>query len=132
VFNGLDHIAIAVPDAEAALKLWRDRLGFQVLFREIVNQGSTLLVHLDLGNAQLQLVQPLTTDHPLSQWLEQHGPGLHHFCLAVEEVEKTARELLDLGVEPGERQPHQGTQGKHALFLDTTSTGGILVELTGG
>ena len=132
MFNGLDHIAIAVPDAEAALKLWRDRLGFQVLFREIVNHGSTLLVHLDLGNAQLQLVQPLTTDHPLSQWLEQHGPGLHHFCLAVEEVEKTARELLDLEVEPGEPEPHQGTQGKRALFLDTTSTVGILVELTGG
>jgi methylmalonyl-CoA/ethylmalonyl-CoA epimerase len=131
VFNGLDHIAIAVPDADEALKLWRDRLGFQVTGREIVNHESTLLVHLDLGNVQLQLVQPLQPAHPLSAWLEEHGPGLHHICLAVENVERTGRELVQLGLPAGETEPHQGVGGKRALFLDSASTGGILVELTG-
>jgi methylmalonyl-CoA/ethylmalonyl-CoA epimerase len=132
LFNGLDHLAIVVPDAEEALMVWRDRLGFRVLFQETVNNGSTLLVHIDLGNTHLQLVQPLTGDHPLSRWLEQHGPGLHHFCLAVENVDEIGKELADLGIEPGEPQPHQGTQGKRALFLEKSSTGGVLVELTGG
>jgi methylmalonyl-CoA/ethylmalonyl-CoA epimerase len=131
VFNGLDHIAIAVPDAEEALKLWRDRLGFPVTAREIVNNGSTMLVHLDLGNVQLQLVQPLQPGHPLTAWLEQHGPGLHHLCLAVGNVEGAGSELVQLGLPAGEAKPHQGVGGKRALFLDTASTGGILVELTG-
>ena len=131
MFHGLDHIAIVVPDAEEALKLWHDRFGFQVLFREIVNNGRTLLVHIDLGNTHLQLVQPLTTDHPLSEWLERHGSGLHHLCLAVDDVKQTSEELVGLGVEPGEPEPHQGTQGKRALFQNPDTTGGILVELTG-
>ena len=131
LFNGLDHIAIVVPDAEAALVVWRDRLGFKELFREKVNNDSTLLVHIDLGNIQLQLVQPLTPNHSLWEWLDQHGAGLHHLCLAVDEVEKAGMDLADSGVNPGELNPHQGTQGKRALFLDKATTGGVQVELTG-
>jgi methylmalonyl-CoA/ethylmalonyl-CoA epimerase len=132
LFKGLDHIAIAVPDAEEALKLWRDRFGFQVLVREIVNDGATLLVHLDLGNTHLQLVQPLDPGHHLAEWLAQHGPGLHHFCLAVEDVEAAGQELAQAGLSPAQPRPHQGVQGKRALFLDPVATGGIRVELTGG
>jgi methylmalonyl-CoA/ethylmalonyl-CoA epimerase len=131
LFNGLDHIAIVVPDVEEALVVWRDQLGFKELFREKVNNNSTLLVHIDLGNTHLQLVQPLTTDHPLWNWLGQNGPGLHHLCLAVDNVAEVGKELLNSGIAPGEPKPHQGTGGKQALFLDENSTGGILVELTG-
>lgn len=131
MLNKLDHIAIVVPDVDEALEVWRDRFGFQELFREKVNNDSTLLVHIDLGNTQLQLVQPLTIDHPLWRWLAQNGSGLHHLCLAVDDVEKASLELLDSGIAPGEPKPHQGTQGKRALFLDENSTGGVQVELTG-
>ena len=86
MFNGLDHLAIVVPDTEAALAIWRDRFGFPVLLSEKVNGDTLLLTHLDLGNTQLQLVQPLTADHPLWAWLREHGPGLHHLCLAVDDV----------------------------------------------
>ncbi len=131
MFRGLDHLAIVVPDTEEALQVWRDRFGFPVLFREAVNDGTILLTHLDLGNTHLQLVQPLTDDHPLREWLETHGPGLHHFCLGVEDVGGAFTDLPSLGLSPGEPRPHQGTQGKRALFLDRAATGGVQVELTG-
>ena len=73
MFTGLDHLAIVVPDTEEALKTWRDRFGFPVLFSEVVNDGATRLTHLDLGNTQLQLVEPLKQDTPLAEWLQQHG-----------------------------------------------------------
>ena len=79
--QGLDHLAIAMPDTEAALKLWRDTFGFKVLCGEDANGGTGRLTHLYLGNTQLQLVQPLTPDHPLPAWLAKTGPGLHRFCL---------------------------------------------------
>jgi methylmalonyl-CoA/ethylmalonyl-CoA epimerase len=123
-FQGLDHIAIAVPDTAEALKVWRDQLGFPVLYSEDVNDGTVRLTHLDLGNAHLQLVEPLTPDHPLQAWLAKNGAGLHHFCLRVENV----------GVElPGLSgpAPHQGTQGKRAAFLDKSVTQGVQVEITG-
>ena len=131
MFKGLDHLAIVVPDTEEALKTWRDRFGFPVLFSEKVINETVLLTHLDLGNTHLQLVQPLTDDHPLQAWLKANGPGLHHFCLAVDDV-GTAFETGDsLGLPPGEPQPHQGTKGKRALFLDKAATANVLVELTG-
>lgn len=131
MFNRLDHLAIVVPDTEAALAIWRDRCGFPVLFSEKVNGGSVLLTHLDLGNTQLQLVQPLSADQPLARWLATHGPGLHHFCMAVDDVGQALVEAHQMGLPPGEPAPHQGTQGKRALFLDRTATGDVQVELTG-
>ncbi len=123
----LDHFAIAVPDTAEALRLWRDTFGFKVLYSEDVNGGTVRLTHLDLGNTQLQLVQPLTPDHPLQPWLAKNGPGLHHFCLKVEDVGE-AQKSSPVPTAPNQ---HQGTQGKRALFLDKTATQGVQVELTG-
>ena len=125
--QGLDHLAIAVPDTEEALKIWRDKFGFTVLYTEDVNQATVRLTHLDLGNTQLQLVQPLTPDHPLQAWLAKHGPGLHHFCLKVDDVAQ-AKAASPVPTAPN---LHQGTQGKRALFLDKSATQGVQVELTG-
>ena len=125
--EGLDHIAIAVQDTEEALKIWRDKLGFKVLYTEDVNNGTVRLTHLDLGNTHLQLVQPLTPDHPLQAWLARNGPGLHHFCLKVDNVQ-AAMNAAPVTTAPA---MHQGTQGKRALFLDKSATQNVQVEITG-
>jgi len=127
MFKGLDHLAIAVPDTEEALKVWRDKFGFTVLYSEDVNGATVRLTHLDLGNTQLQLVQPLTSDHPLQAWLAKNGPGLHHFCLKVSDV-ADAQANSPVPTAP---HSHQGTRGKRALFLDKNATQGVQVELTG-
>ena len=125
--QGLDHLAIAVPDTEAALKVWRDTMGFPLLYSEVVNGGTVRLTHLDLGNTQLQLVEPLTSDHPLQAWLAKNGSGLHHFCLKVDDVGEA---MADAPVPTGPA-PHQGTQGKRALFFHKAATQGVQVEITG-
>ena len=131
MFNGLDHIAIAVADTEEALKLWRDKFRFPVLYSERVNNDTVLLTHLDLGNTHLQLVQPLVRPHLLWDWLDKNGgPGLHHLCLAVDDVAATGADLPAYGLEPAPTL-HQGTKGKRALFIQKQTTDGIQVELTG-
>jgi methylmalonyl-CoA/ethylmalonyl-CoA epimerase len=131
MFTGLDHIAVVVPNTEAALSVWRDRLGFQVLFTETVNGEKVRLTHLDLGATQLQIVEPLVDDHPLSDWLRANGPGLHHLCLATPEVAAAGHALAEQGLVSENSALHQGTRGKRALFLDRQATGGVQVELTG-
>ncbi len=126
-FQELDHLAIAVPNTEEALKVWRDTMGIPLLYSEVVNGGSVRLTHLDLGNTQLQLVEPLTPDHPLQAWLTKNGPGLHHFCLKVDDVSEAQKD----SPVPTAANPHQGTQGKRALFFDKTATQGVQVEVTG-
>ncbi len=130
MFKGLAHLAITVPDTEEALRLWRDQLGFPVLYSEVVNGGTVKLTHLDLGNTHLQIVEPLIPDHPLKAWLETHGPGLHHFCLKVDDVGEAHAGLSAQGFASG-LKPHQGTRGKRALFLDKKVTQGVQVEITG-
>ncbi len=127
VLQRLDHLAIVVPNTDAALAIWRDRFGFPVVHSEIVNAGAVRLTHLDLGNTHLQLVEPLTAEHPLQAWLKTHGSGLHHFCFNVANVSAAAAAM---GV-PGSIAPHQGIQGKRALFLDRALSDGVQVELTG-
>jgi methylmalonyl-CoA/ethylmalonyl-CoA epimerase len=129
-FLSLDHLAIVVPDTDDALTIWRDRVGLKLLYSEVVNQGAVRLTHLDLGNTQLQLVEPLTPDHPLRAWLEKNGPGLHHFCFKVEDVREAYERLPEAGL-PVAANIHQGTQGKRALFLDKNATQGVQVEITG-
>lgn len=131
MFNGLDHIAIAVRDTDDALKTWRDKFGFTVLFSEKVNNDTALLTHLDLGNTHLQLVQPLTPDSPLHAWLEKNGgSGLHHFCLSVDDVGEAFDGVKEMGIGAAPKI-HQGTRGKRALFLDKATTDGVQVEVTG-
>ena len=132
MFKGLDHIAYVTDDAESVLSKWSKSLKFKEAGREIVNSGSTLLIHIDLGNTHLQLVQPLTEDHPLKLWLKKHGSGLHHLCFSVESVDAALNELMDAGIRSAETEPHQGMGGKQAIFLDDSTSGGIIVELTGG
>ena len=128
----LDHLAIVVTDTAEALKVWRDRFGFPVLFSEVVNDGTVMLTHLDLGSVHLQLVEPLVEGNPLQGWLKKNGPGLHHLCIKVDDVELASKEMRRVGLEPGEPEPREGAQGQRALFLDPESTGGVHVEITGG
>lgn len=130
VFKSLDHLAIVVENTQEALAIWRDGVGLTVLFSEVVNDGTVRLTHLDLGNTHLQLVEPLTDDHPLKHWLNEHGSGLHHFCLQVDDVQEAFEKLPEQGL-PVAASIHQGTKGKRALFMDASKTGGVIVEVTG-
>ena len=129
-FQALDHLAIAVKNTDVALELWRDVLGFNVVHSEVVNEGTVRLTHLDLGNTHLQLVEPLVLEHPLHEWMQVHGEGIHHLCFKVEDVGKAGRWCKEKGILPNPN-PHQGTQGKRALFMDKKTTAGVQIELTG-
>ena len=131
MFKRLDHVAILVANTEEALKVYRDRLGLPVLFSEVVNNGAVRLTHLDMGNTQLQLVEPLDESHPLYTRLQQQGEGLHHLCFAVENVETAMAATKARGLEMAQARPHQAPRGRRAAFLDPDSTGGVQIEITG-
>jgi methylmalonyl-CoA/ethylmalonyl-CoA epimerase len=128
--KGLDHLAIAVANTDEALKSWRDTLGFEVLYAQKVNNDSVLLTHLDLGNTQLQLVEPLVADSPLAKAVAERGSHLHHFCLLVEDVSEAKKELNEANIGTADSL-HQGTNGKRALFINKSETDNVQVELTG-
>ncbi|NDJ75823.1 MAG: VOC family protein [Chloroflexi bacterium] len=130
VFNGVDHIAIVVANTEEALAFYRDILGFPVVVSEVVNDPPVRLTHLDMGNVQLQLVQPMRDDHPLHTFLQQRGEGLHHICFAVDDVPQAMDDLEQTGLVPQKKTPHSGPLGRQAAFVEPAHTRGVLLEIT--
>lgn len=130
-FQSLDHVAIVVNDTDEALSFYRDVLGLPVLFSEVLEKEAVRLTHLDLGNTHLQLVQPMTGNHPLREHLRRHGEGIHHLCLRVDSVNRTIQTLPERGLLKRDARPHGGPKGKRAAFIDPATTRGILIEITG-
>jgi len=130
MFKRLDHIAIVVAKTEEALQLYRDTLGFPLLFSEVLDEQGVRLTHLDMGNAHLQLVEPLKDDHPLRDFLRQHGEGLHHLCFYVDNVPQTMHILPDHGLVSRDPTPRRGPRGRQAAFINPEMTRGVLFEIT--
>ncbi len=130
LFRKLDHIAIVVRDTDQALTFYRDTLGLPLVLSEEIPSGNVRLTHLDMGNLHLQLVQPLTDDHPLHDHLEKHGEGLHHLCFQTDKVTETLNGLADRGLKPKSHTPHDGPCGRKAGFIDAETTRGVIWEMT--
>jgi methylmalonyl-CoA/ethylmalonyl-CoA epimerase len=123
----LDHVAIAVRDADAALRRLSAGYGLEVLADEEIESPHVRLVYLDCGNAFLQLVQPLDREGPLSEFIAEHGEGLHHVCFGVEEVEAGARALAADGTPPA---AIGSGRGRRSAFVAGPAPSGVRVEVT--
>lgn len=123
--SGIDHVALVVRDVEAALAHFTGVLGLAVLRDEVTPaSGGARLVFLDAGNVALQLVSPTGPDGPMAAHLAAHGDGLHHVCLAVDDIDAAVAALApgaDVVVAVGGR-------GRRTAFLPG-APGGLITEL---
>jgi len=125
----LDHIGIAVDDLDAAIDLYREKLGFDVESVEDVPGFGVKVAFLPLGEGNVELVQPVTDDSAMSKFLEKKGPGFHHLCFRVDDIRVELARLEDAGVQLVDREPREGAHGTLVAFLHPKSTGGVLIEL---
>ncbi|MGQ9504007.1 MAG: VOC family protein [Thermogutta sp.] len=130
LLNRLDHLAILVADTDRALDVFHRKLGFPLIFSEILEDQGVRLTHLDLGSMQLQLVQPLRDDIPLAKVLAEKGEGLHHLCFYVDDLGESLADLEKSGVSSRDPVPRSAPAGKKAVFLKPEDTYGVLIELT--
>ena len=130
MFKSLDHIAIVVRNIDDALTFYRDQLGLPVVVDEVIEDVGVRLTHLDFGNVHLQLVQPMTDDHPLQEHLKKNGEGLHHLCLHVDDVNQSIADLPNHGIKAKNQPPHSGPHGRAAAFMDPATTRGVIWEMT--
>jgi methylmalonyl-CoA epimerase len=131
MFNKLDHIAIAVRNTEEALTFYRDTLGLPMIKQETLDGPGVQLTHLDMGNVELQLVQPLSEDHPIAHWIQERGEGLHHLCWdAGDDIQTAMDRLPEFGLAPKPNEPHPAPLGGSAAFIEPNLTRGVLWEMT--
>lgn len=125
----IDHIALVVDDIDEALGFWRDALGLPLSHMEDVPSEHSLVAFLPAKESEVELVKPTSEDSGVARYLKKRGPGMHHICFEVYDIEETMAHLKGKGVRLINDKPEIGTGGKKIAFIHPESTGGVLVEL---
>lgn len=122
------HLGVAVTDLDAAVAFYRDVL--QVPIRGPEEADGARIVHLDFGESEVELLEPITPDSPIAKFLAKRGPGLHHVCYRVPDLDAAIAACRELGYALVDEVPRTGAGGHRIAFLHPKSTGGTLIELT--
>ncbi len=122
------HIGIAVTDVDAALAFYRDVLGIEAHSRDEVDGAR--IVHLDFDSAEVELLEPLREDSPIAKFLVRRGPGIHHICYRVADLDQALDACRARGYTLIDDEPRIGAGGRRIAFIHPKSTNGILIELT--
>jgi methylmalonyl-CoA/ethylmalonyl-CoA epimerase len=127
------HVAIVVRDMDAALRFYRDALGLEMTERRQVPEEAVEIAFLPTGKkeegGEIELVQPLDEESGVARFLAKRGEGLHHICLAVEDVEAAMERLRAAGVRLLSEKPHVNVHGVRYVFVHPQSAHGVLIEL---
>lgn len=124
----INHIAIAVPDIEAALNFWRDALGLQVQHIEEVPSQQAVVAFIPVGDSEVELVKPTRDDTGVARFIAERGGGMHHLCFEVDDIESMLNDLKARGIRLINESPIE-LPGRKMAFIHPKSTGGVLVEL---
>jgi len=127
-FPRIAHIGIAVPDLAAAVAFYRDVLGLEPGPPEQAD-GATI-VSLPFGESEVELLQPLDPDTPVGRFLARRGPGIHHICYRVADLDAALDACRRAGYQLIDEVPRQGAGGHRIAFVHPKATDGILLELT--
>ena len=130
MITGLDHIAIAVPDLQKAIKRFCEDFGLILEGQEDVESAKTQTAFIPVENSHIELVHPLNQEGPIQKYLEKKGGGLHHLCFSTDNIEADVERLKALDYQFITPEPMNGAHGCKVIFIHPKSADGVLIELS--
>ncbi len=127
----IEHVGIAVRSIAEARRFY-ESLGLHVEAIEEVPQEGVRVALIPCGESRIELLEPTTDDSPIAKFLEKRGPGLHHLCLASNDVRSDDARLREGGYQVLRPEPTRGAGGCWVQFVHPKSAGGVLIELSEG
>ncbi|MCP4416796.1 MAG: methylmalonyl-CoA epimerase [Chloroflexi bacterium] len=125
----MNHIAIVVPDLEAAMSFWVDALGLELAHKELVASQGVEVAFLPIGDSKIELLQPTDDESGVARYLEKRGSGMHHLCVEVEDIDVALAKLQAANVHLINEEPVTGSDGRKFAFIHPKSASGVLLEL---
>jgi len=122
------HVGVAVPSIAGALPFYRDVLGLVPGAPETADGAE--IVSLPFGDVDVELLAPVDPDGPIAKFLAKRGPGIHHICYRVPDLDAALERCRAAGYRLIDDTPRRGVAGRRIAFLHPKATGGILLELT--
>ncbi len=125
----VSHIAIVVSELDSAMSFWVDTLGLPLAHVEHVPDQDVDVAFLPSGDSEIELLEPIGSESGVARFIEKRGPGIHHICFEVDDIEEMLDRLKSSGVPLINETPTFGTGGKKIAFIHPKGAGGVLVEL---
>ena len=129
MITALDHIAIAVPDLDKAIKRFMEDFGLDFNGTEDVIDAKTSTAFFPLPPTSIELVHPLNGAGPVAKFLEKKGGGLHHLCFRSDDIEADVTRLREKGYQFLSEAPSDGAHNSKVIFIHPKSCDGVLIEL---
>lgn len=127
--KAVNHVAVVVEDMENSLLFWRDALGIPLHELRDVPAEQSQVAFLPVAGAEVELVMPTSDDSGIAKYLAKRGPGMHHICLEVDDIDGMLTQLKQKDIRLINEEPRTAADGKKYAFIHPQSTGGVLVEL---
>ena len=122
------HVGIAVKSIDALIPFYRDVLG--LTDAPLDDSDGARIAGLAAGDALVELLEPTDAGSPIAKFIDKRGPGIHHLCFTVDDLDATLARCRQAGITLIDETPRIGAEGKRIAFLHPKSTGGILIELS--
>ncbi len=129
VVKKIDHIGIAVKNADEAARFYAETLGLTVGHAEVVESQGVRTVFLPVGETTLELLEPTSPTSPVAKHIEKRGEGIQHIAFEVEGLDEMLGDLGARGAVVGEPVAKPGAHNTRVAFLHPKATGGVLIEL---
>lgn len=126
---GIEHLAIAVENIDDSAPFWSHILKIPHRKTEVVESEGVTTDIYDTGRGKVELLESLGEDSPINNFLKKRGPGIHHVCFEVEDINSAIKELKENNISVLSEEAKRGAEGYKIVFIHPKSTGGILVEL---
>ena len=124
----VSHIGIAVDAIAASAPLFREVLGLPEV--ELDDSDGARIVGFSAGESLVELLESADNDSPIGRYVSKRGPGIHHICFSVDDLDATLERCRKAGLQLIDEKPRIGAEGKRIAFLHPRSTGGVLIELS--
>ena len=122
------HIGIAVRALDDVLPFYRDILELDETALD--DADGARIAGLAAGESLVELLQAQSPGSPIAKFVDRRGPGIHHICFAVDDLDRTLERCRAAGVRLIDERPRIGAEGKRIAFLHPSATAGVLIELS--
>ncbi len=130
MIRNISHLGLAVKDLDAAIRLYQDVFGLELRHRWVAAEDRMEAASFQVGELEIELMQPLEPDSPVGKFIAKRGEGVHHIAYRVDDVAGALRTARAGGLETIDQEPREGGDGKTRIgFIHPRSTHGVLTEL---
>jgi len=124
----LAHIGIAVRSLDEILPFYREILGMPEV--PLDDADGATIAGLSAGEPLVELLEAESPDSPIGRFVAKRGPGIHHICFAVDDLDAALERCRAAGIRLIDESPRIGAEKKRIAFLHPSSTAGVLIELS--